>query len=253
MALTHYLGALRIATCAMHCLTALGPWAVEVVQRTTSLPGASGLCKSCNAMPRRRGAAGNGTPAMRGPISRGIGSLAQEVVAAQRVELLQVLPHYLGQWAVQILLYTASLPGGRGQWRICIALPHCLGQWALKLLQRTTSLLAGSGQWNSCNTLPHRMGAQPHRLRALGSGTMQCATVQLGGQRGLPRRGSMPKEQTSCNAMPYCLGVMGSAVLAIHCLAAWGSGHWKSCDALPHWGGGGAAGSATPATHALTA
>ena len=31
-----------------------------------------------------------------------------------------------GQWAVVPLWYTASLPGGSGQWNSCGALPHCL-------------------------------------------------------------------------------------------------------------------------------
>ena len=33
----------------------------------------------------------------------------------------------LGQWAVELLLYSASLPGGSGQWYPCGTLPHCLG------------------------------------------------------------------------------------------------------------------------------
>ena len=32
-----------------------------------------------------------------------------------------------GQWAVQLLQCTASLPGGSGQWNFCNALPHCIG------------------------------------------------------------------------------------------------------------------------------
>ena len=48
----------------MHYLTALGQWAVELLQCTASLPGGSGQCNSCNALPRRLGAVGSGTPAM---------------------------------------------------------------------------------------------------------------------------------------------------------------------------------------------
>ena len=33
-----------------------------------------------------------------------------------------------GQWAADVLQYTASLPGGSGQWTSCNALPHCLGE-----------------------------------------------------------------------------------------------------------------------------
>ena len=48
----------------MHRLTALGQWAVELLQRTTSLPGGSGQWNSCNALPHCLGAVGSGTPAM---------------------------------------------------------------------------------------------------------------------------------------------------------------------------------------------
>ena len=52
---------------------------------------------------------------------------------------------------------------------------HCLtawGQWPVELLQCTASLPWGSGQWNSCNALPHCPGA-------VGSGTlaMHCLTA----------------------------------------------------------------------------
>ena len=71
----------------------------------------------------------------------------------------------------------------------------------------------------------------------------------------------------SCNALPQCLGAVGSATPAMHCLTAWGqwtvqlsqctaslpggSGQCNSCNALPHCLG--AVGSATPAMHCLTA
>ena len=64
---------------------------------------------------------------------------------------------------------------------------HCLtawGQWVVQLLQCTTSLPWGSGQWNSCNALPH------------------------------------------------CLGAVGSGPLAMHCLTVWGSGQCNSCNDL---------------------
>ena len=63
-----------------------------------------------------------------------------------------------GQWAVQLLQYTAALSGGSGQRDSCNALPHCLGavgsgppaihcrtawgQWAMQLLQ-CAALLPG--------------------------------------------------------------------------------------------------------------
>ena len=67
----------------------------------------------------------------------------------------------LGQWAVEILQYTATLPGGSGQCSSCNAL--------------TASLPRGSGQCNLCNALPHCLGAvytvtpAVHRLTALGA------------------------------------------------------------------------------------
>ena len=96
-----------------------------------------------------------------------------------------------GQWAVQLLQYTAALSEGSGQRNSCNALPHCLGavgsgtpamhcliapaavgsaipamhcltawgQWAVQLLQYTAALSGGSGQRNSCNALPHCLGA----------------------------------------------------------------------------------------------
>ena len=48
----------------MHCPTAWGQWAVEVLQCTASLPGGSGQWNSCNALPHCLGAVGSGTPAM---------------------------------------------------------------------------------------------------------------------------------------------------------------------------------------------
>ena len=112
----------------------------------------------------------------------------------------------LGQWAVELLQYTAALPGGSEQWTSCNTLPHCLGavgsatpamhcltawgQWAVQLLQCTAPLPGGSGQCNSCNALPHCPGAV--------------------------------RECNSCNALPHCLGAAGSATPAMHCLTALG-------------------------------
>ena len=86
----------------MHCHTTCGQWAVELLQCTASLPGGSGQCNSCNALPHCLGAVGSGTPA-----------------------------------------------------------PHChtsLEQWAVELMSCTATLLVGSGQCNSYNALPHRLG-----------------------------------------------------------------------------------------------
>ena len=96
------LGAVGSGNPAMHCHTAWGQWAVDLLQSTASLPGGSGQCNSCNTLPHCLGAAGSGPPAI----------------------------HRLtawGQWAVDLLQYTASLPGGSWQRNSCNALPHCLG------------------------------------------------------------------------------------------------------------------------------
>ena len=49
------------------------------------------------------------------------------------------------QWAVQLLRYTASLPGGSGQCHSCNALPHCLG--AVSRGTAAIDCLTAWGQW----------------------------------------------------------------------------------------------------------
>ena len=51
----------------------------------------------------------------------------------------------VGQWAVDLLQYTAPLTAR--------------GQWVVDLLQYTAPLPGGTRQWTSCNTLPHCLGA----------------------------------------------------------------------------------------------
>ena len=56
----------------------------------------------------------------------------------------------------------------------------------------------------------------------------------------------------SCNALPHCLGAVGSGTPAMHCLTVWGVvRQWNSCNAVPHCLG--AVGSGTPTMHCLTA
>ena len=160
-----------------------------------------------------------------------------------------------GQWAVLLLLCTASLLrgiavellqctatplGDGGDWNFCNALPamHCRtasGQWAVQFLQCTASLPGGSeavqllqctatspgggGQWDSCNTLPPCLGA-------VGSATpaMRCHTgwgrwaVEL-----LRCTASLPGGNGrcySCYALPHCSGAVGNGTPAMHCRAA---------------------------------
>ena len=56
----------------------------------------------------------------------------------------------LGQWAVQLLQCTASLPRGSGQWNSCNALPHCQGA-------------VGSGLWSECPAGPVGMKNRVHQ------------------------------------------------------------------------------------------
>ena len=72
------LGAVGSATPVTHCLTAWGQWAVQLLQCTASLPGGSGQCNSCNALPRCLGAVGSATSAMH--CLTALGQLAVELL-----------------------------------------------------------------------------------------------------------------------------------------------------------------------------
>ena len=65
-------------------------------------------------------------------------------------------------------------------------------------MQCTATLHGGGGQWNSCNARAHKQG----------------------GRGVLPRRRSQPKEQTSSNALPHCLGAVGSGGV-VWCGVVW--------------------------------
>ena len=113
------LGAVGVAIPTMHCHTAWGRWAVELLQRSSSLPGSSGHPKFCHPPPHFVGAVGIRTP----------------------------LTHFLTAWwqcAYEVLQCTASLPWGR---------------WAVEILKPTVALLVASRQCNACNALPHGLWA----------------------------------------------------------------------------------------------
>ena len=180
----------------MHCLTVWGQWAVQLLQSTASLPLGSRQCNSCNALPNCPGAVGSATPAMHClPDLGAVGSAAPAMLCLTA----------LGQWAMELLQYTATLPGGSGQCSSCNAL--------------TASLPGGSGQCNSCNALPHCP-------RAVGSATpaMHCLTawgqwaVELL-QRSAPLPG-VSGQRNSCNALPHCLGAVDNVTPAVHRLTA---------------------------------
>ena len=272
-ALPHCLGAVGSATPAMQCRTALGAvgsatpatpvmpcliapgqWAVELLQCTAPLPGGSGQCNSCNALPHCLGAVDSAAPAMH--CLTALGAVGSGNPAMQ--------------WAVQLVQCTAPLSRGSGQCNSCNAPPHCLGtvgtgtpamhclttweQWAAQLLQCTASLPGGRGQCNPCNALPHCLGAVGSAtpaiqcrtaLGAVGSATPatpvmpclispgQCAVELL--QCTVPLPGGSG-QCNSCNALPHCLGAVDSAAPPMHCLTALG-----------------AVGSRTHAMHRLTA
>ena len=81
-----------------------GPWDVQLLQCTASLPGGSGQGNACNALPHCLRAVGTGAPTLHRHTVR-------------------------GQWVVELLSCTATLLGDSGQCNSCNAVPHCLGAW----------------------------------------------------------------------------------------------------------------------------
>ena len=63
----------------------------------------------------------------------------------------------LGQWATEVLQFTATLPTGSGEWNSFNALPHCLGAVGRDHLQCTATPPRAGGQWNSCDALPQSL------------------------------------------------------------------------------------------------
>ena len=53
--LPHCLGAVGSGTPAIHCLTACGQWAVDLLENTAPLPGCNGQWTSCNTPPHSLG------------------------------------------------------------------------------------------------------------------------------------------------------------------------------------------------------
>ena len=121
-----------------------------------------------------------------------------------------------GEWAMELLQCTATLPVGSGLWNSCNALPNCLGavgsgtaarhrqtacgKWAVELLQCTATLLGGSGQGTP---VMHGDTAEGQWAVQL----LQCtATLPVGNELC-----------NSCNALPHCLWAMSCATPAMHC------------------------------------
>ena len=126
----HCLEGAGSGTNVTHCLTAWWQWAVELLQRTASLPGGSGQWNSCNALPHCLGAVGSAIPAV----------------------------HYLaawGQWQWNPCNAPPYYLGAMGNATSAVHRRTPRGQRAVELLSSTAKFPRGSGQWNSCNELPH--------------------------------------------------------------------------------------------------
>ena len=191
-ALPHCLGAVGSATPALHCLTAWGQWAAQLIgplhRACRAAPSLLSVwcctawccalhCTVCALLHCSCGqrAAGSGTP-------------ATHCHTAWRL------------WAVELLLHTAALPGGSGQWNSCDTLPLCLGaagcatpamhcltawgQWAVQLLLNTASPPGGSGHWSSrscCNALLLCLGALCDSAQASAEQCRPSASVHWSG------------------------------------------------------------------------
>ena len=171
--------AVRSGIGALNCHTAWWQWATEFLQCSASLPRGTGQCNYCNALPHCLWAVGSGQWNSYNALLHclgavGSGTPAMQCLTAWRcsAKSCNPLPHCLwamgsgtrarhrhtasGQWAVELLQCTASLPGGHGHCNSCNALPHCLGAvdsanpamhcltswgpWVVQLLQCTASL-----------------------------------------------------------------------------------------------------------------
>ena len=161
---------------------------MELLPCSATVPGGAGQWNSCNARAHQL---------------RGRGAPPRRRLPPKKRESCNALLHCLGavgsatpvmhrltacrQWAVKLLSCTTALP-----W----------GQWAVQLSECTATLPRSSGRRNSYNA----------RLTKLGG-------------RGVPRRRRPLREEgSSRNALPHCLGAIGSATPAMHRHTA--SGRW---------------------------
>ena len=162
----------------MHCLTAWGQWAVELLQCTAPLPGGSGQCISCNALPHCLGAVGSATPAMH--CLTALGAVGSGPPAMH-------CPTAWGQWAVELMQCTASLPGAVGS-----AIPAMGGRSVVPGLRGCTTGRTGLGGW----------GVQPRGWSEPPSGPMGRHHLLITGHTGLGGTGSPAQGVvgTSCKA-----------------------------------------------------
>ena len=189
-ALPHCPGAVGSETPVMHCHTAWGHWAVEVLLCTATLSGGSGYWNSYNALPQCLGAVGSGTPADAPPhCLEAVGS------ATPAIHCLTAS----GQWACNSCICTATLLRGGGQLNSCDERAHQLG--GRGVLPRRRSLPKDR---NSCNALVHCLGAMGGATP-----TMNCLTAwglwaveSLQCTTSLPR-GRRRRRRSACRGPTY--------------------------------------------------
>ena len=267
----------------MHRCPAWVKWAVQLLQRTASLPRGSGQWNSCNAVPHCLGVVGSGTAAMHCLTAWGQRAVEHLQCSASvprgsgQCNSYKALRHCLGgQRAVEILPCTASLPGRSGQCNSCKVALTARGHWAVQFLQRrpqcpwaagigspampchtawrkvvellqcTASEPGGSRQWNSCNAPPHCLGAV-----CSGTPAMQCLTTW--GQWAVQLLQSTTSLPGGSGQGKSCTARAQWALQLLQCTASLpgGSGQWNGCNAVPHYVG--AVGPRTLAMHCLTA
>ena len=178
------------------------------------MPWGCGQCNPFNALPHCQGVVGTATPAM----------------------------HYrtaCGRWTVELPQCACPRAGGTG------SLAQYWGQWAVERLQRTASLPGGSGQHYSCNAPPHRLntvgGGNPamHCLTAWGQWAVQLVHTQ-------PRSLGVVSSATPAMHCHTAWWWWAVQLLQYSASLPGGSGQCNSCNTLPH--SLGAVGSGTPAT-----
>ena len=251
----------------MQCHTAYGPWAIEFLQFPATPPVGSEQWNSCSFPPHHLWAVGTGTPAMHCHTTcrRRAGTpIVLHLIAWVSGRRNCCHGHGAwGQWVVELLGCTATLPLGIGQWNSCSFPPSCLwavggvivaihrhapeGHWAVEFLQCTATLPGDSGQCNSYNAPPYCRGA-------LGNGTSAVHRHTACGQWAWAVGSGKP-------AMHRHYGCGQWEVKLLQCTATLlgGSGRWKfatlptgkgqrnSCNLPPHclW----VVGSGNPAMH----
>ena len=230
---------------------------MPLLQCTATPPGGSGQCNSCNVRAHQLG---------------GRRVLARRWLLPEECNSFNARPHRLGQWAVQLLLYTASLFGAVGSGTPAIncrtaqgaagnatlAIP-CLttwGQWAVQLLQCTATPPGGGGQFPMARA--HQLGgrAVTARWRSVPMEAMRGAAVpracrgrqfptarahQLGGRGVLPRRRGGLRGTALPNGPGPSTGGTGSPALVA--VGAYGG---LAGDGSPLWPGPTSSGDSEP-------